>query len=139
MSDKQIFYTLFTDDGDDGDNDDGGGGDGDDDGDDDDDDNDDDDDDDDDHDDDDDDDGDNPRKLQYLLLTNKETSCRPMSVCNHTRAEQIGLPLVTTRMIPDRIGLDSVLLPLLIPTFCPDFHAPYPYRPYSNSTAVRQR
>ena len=32
------------------------------------------------------------------------------SVCNHTRDTQIGL----TRMITDRIGLHSVLLPLLI-------------------------
>ena len=42
------------------------------------------------------------------------------SVCNHTRDEQIGLPLrgrpilFITRMITDRIGLHSVLLPLLI-------------------------
>ena len=41
------------------------------------------------------------------------------SVCNHTRDKQIGLPLrssdfVITRMITDRIGLHSVLLPLLI-------------------------
>jgi len=42
------------------------------------------------------------------------------SVCNHTRDEQIGLPLrgrpilLITRMITDRIGLHSVLLPLPI-------------------------
>ena len=42
------------------------------------------------------------------------------SVCNHTRDQQIGLPLrirsilLITRMITDRIGLHSVLLPLLI-------------------------
>jgi len=42
------------------------------------------------------------------------------SVCNHTRDKQIGLPLrgrpilLITRMITDRIGLHSVLLPLLI-------------------------
>ena len=46
------------------------------------------------------------------------------SVCNHTRDKQIGLPLrgrlrestdfVITRMITDRIGLHSVLLPLRI-------------------------
>ena len=42
------------------------------------------------------------------------------SVCNHTRDIQIGLPLrgrpilFITRMITDRIGLHSVLLPLLI-------------------------
>ena len=41
------------------------------------------------------------------------------SVCNHTREKQIGLPLLgrpilfITRMITDRIGLHSVLLPLL--------------------------
>ena len=41
------------------------------------------------------------------------------SVCNHTRDEQIRLPLrgylilLITRMITDRIGLHSVLLPLL--------------------------
>ena len=41
------------------------------------------------------------------------------SVCNHTRDEQIELPLrgylilLITRMITDRIGLHSVLLPLL--------------------------
>ena len=41
------------------------------------------------------------------------------SVCSHTRDEQIGLPLrgylilLITRMITDRIGLHSVLLPLL--------------------------
>ena len=41
------------------------------------------------------------------------------SVCNHTRDEQIGLPLrgylilLITRMITDPIGLHSVLLPLL--------------------------
>ena len=42
------------------------------------------------------------------------------SICNHTRDKQIGLPLrgrpffVITRMISDRIGLHSVLLPFLI-------------------------
>ena len=42
------------------------------------------------------------------------------SVCNHTRDYQIGLPLrgrpilLITCMITDRIGLHSVLLPLLI-------------------------
>ena len=42
------------------------------------------------------------------------------SVSNHTRDKQIGLPLrgrpilLITRMITDRIGLHSVLLPLLI-------------------------
>ena len=42
------------------------------------------------------------------------------SVCNHTRDKQIGLPLhgrpifVIIRMITDRIGLHSVLLPLLM-------------------------
>jgi len=42
------------------------------------------------------------------------------SVFNHTRDYQIGLPLrgrpilLITRMITDRIGLHSVLLPLLI-------------------------
>ena len=42
------------------------------------------------------------------------------SVCNHIRDKQIGLPLrgrpilLITRMITDRIGLHSVLLPLLI-------------------------
>ena len=42
------------------------------------------------------------------------------SVCNHTRNLQIGLPLrgrpilLITRMITDRTGLHSVLLPLLI-------------------------
>ena len=41
------------------------------------------------------------------------------SVCNHTRDEQIRHPLcghpifLITRMITDRIGLHSVLLPLL--------------------------
>ena len=47
------------------------------------------------------------------------------SVCNHTRDKQIGLPLrgrpidfVITRMITDRIGLHSVLLPLLSVHFC---------------------
>ena len=41
------------------------------------------------------------------------------SVCNHTRNEQIGHPLrghpifLITCMITDRIGLHSVLLPLL--------------------------
>ena len=41
------------------------------------------------------------------------------SVCNHTHDEQIGHPLrshsilLITRMITDRIGLHSVLLPLL--------------------------
>ena len=42
------------------------------------------------------------------------------SVCNHTRDKQIGLPLrgrpilLITRLITDRIGLHSVLLPLFI-------------------------
>ena len=39
------------------------------------------------------------------------------SVCNHTRDKQLGLPLrdfAITRMTTDRIGLHSVLLPLLI-------------------------
>ena len=42
------------------------------------------------------------------------------SVCNHTRDKQIGLPLrgrpilLITRVITDRIGLHSVLLPLYI-------------------------
>ena len=46
------------------------------------------------------------------------------SVCNHTRDKQIGLPLarssdfVITRMITDRIGLHSVLLPLLSTCAC---------------------
>ena len=46
------------------------------------------------------------------------------SVCNHTRDEQIGLPLrgylilLITRMITVRIGLHSVLLPLLNGTEC---------------------
>ena len=41
-------------------------------------------------------------------------------VCNHTRDLQVGLPLhgrpilFITRMITDRIGLHSVLLPLFI-------------------------
>ena len=37
------------------------------------------------------------------------------SVCNHARDKQIGLPrgFVITCMITDRIGLHSVLLPLL--------------------------
>ena len=41
------------------------------------------------------------------------------SVCNHTRDEQIGLPLLgrpillITHMIANRIGLHSVLLPSL--------------------------
>ena len=44
------------------------------------------------------------------------------SVCNHTRNLQIGLPLrgrpilLITHMITDRIGLHSVLLPLLTTT-----------------------
>ena len=46
-----------------------------------------------------------------------------MSVCNHTRDYEIKLPaqarssdFVITRMVTDRIGLHSVLLPLL--TIC---------------------
>ena len=38
------------------------------------------------------------------------------SVCNHTRDKQIGLPLRSRPiLLTDRIGLHSVLLPLLIP------------------------
>ena len=37
------------------------------------------------------------------------------SVCNHTRDKQVGLPLRgRPSMITDRIGLHSVLLPLLV-------------------------
>ena len=55
--------------------------------------------------------------IGMLLVTGNRVS---NSVCNHTRDQQIKLPLrgrpilLITRMITNRIGLHSVLLPLFI-------------------------
>ena len=58
--------------------------------------------------------------LLKLLLIGNRTSCRPIRFVIILVIKQIGLPLrgrpilLITRMITDRIGLHSVLLPLLI-------------------------
>ena len=55
-----------------------------------------------------------------LWLIGNRTSCRPIQSVIILVSKQIGLPLrgcpilLITRMITDRIGLHSVLLPLLI-------------------------
>ena len=60
--------------------------------------------------------------LLKLWLIGNRTSCRPIRSVIILVIKQIGLPLrgspilLITRMITDRIGLHSVLLPLLI--FC---------------------
>ena len=58
--------------------------------------------------------------LLKLWLIGNRTSCRPIRFVIILVIKQIGLPLrgrpilLITRMITDRIGLHSVLLPLLI-------------------------
>ena len=58
--------------------------------------------------------------LLKLLLIGNRTSCRPIRSVIILVIKQIGLPLrgrpilLITRMITDRIGLHSVLLPLLL-------------------------
>ena len=54
--------------------------------------------------------------LLKLWLIGNRTSCHPIRSVIILVIKQIGLPriLLITRMITDRIGLHSVLLPLLI-------------------------
>ena len=60
--------------------------------------------------------------LLKLWLIGNRTSCRPIQSVIILVIKQMGLPLrgrpilLITRMITDRIGLHSVLLPLLITT-----------------------